>query len=104
MSDNKKTGFGRYGKGYYIALVLCAAAIGITSYVYYRNTEDALRDPEVLLPAMPAEAPAALRMVMMTGRTTTSLGMFRREKEREKTLTTGTWKRWSLRMMNTVIT
>ena len=26
------------GKGYYIALVLCAAAIGITSYVYYRNT------------------------------------------------------------------
>ena len=48
MSDNKKTGFGRYGKGYYIALVLCAAAIGITSYVYYRNTEDALRDPEVL--------------------------------------------------------
>jgi murein DD-endopeptidase MepM/ murein hydrolase activator NlpD len=48
MSDNKKTGFGRYGKGYYIALVLCAAAIGITSYVYYRNTEDTLRDPEVL--------------------------------------------------------
>ena len=33
MSDNKKgRSFG--GKGYYIALVLCAAAIGITSYVY----------------------------------------------------------------------
>ena len=30
MSNNK-------GKGYYIALVLCAAAIGITSYVYTRN-------------------------------------------------------------------
>ena len=31
------------GKGYYIALVLCAVAIGITGYLYYRNankTED----------------------------------------------------------------
>jgi murein DD-endopeptidase MepM/ murein hydrolase activator NlpD len=27
------------GKGYYIALILCAAAIGITSYVYYRNAD-----------------------------------------------------------------
>ena len=35
MSDNKHAGRG--GKGYYIALILCAAAIGITSYVYYRN-------------------------------------------------------------------
>ncbi len=36
MSDNKRTsGFG--GKGYYIALILCAAAIGITGYVYTRN-------------------------------------------------------------------
>ena len=26
------------GKGYYIALVLCATAIGITGYLYYRNT------------------------------------------------------------------
>ena len=36
MSDNKQTSRGN-GKGYYIALILCAAAIGITSYVYYRN-------------------------------------------------------------------
>ena len=28
------------GKGYYIALVLCAAAIGIAGFLYYRNTED----------------------------------------------------------------
>lgn len=48
--------------------------------------------------------PAALRMMMTTGRTMTSRGMFRRGKEREKTLTTGAWRRWSLRMMNTVIT
>ena len=27
------------GKGYYIALVLCAAAIGIAGFLYYRNTE-----------------------------------------------------------------
>ncbi len=36
MSNNKQTGSGA-GKGYYIALILCVAAIGITSYVYYRN-------------------------------------------------------------------
>jgi len=38
MSDNKRM---RDGKGYYIALVLCAAAIGITSYVFYRNADQA---------------------------------------------------------------
>ena len=27
------------GKGYYIALILCAVAIGITGYLYYRNAE-----------------------------------------------------------------
>ena len=28
------------GKGYYIALVLCAVAIGISGYLYYRNADD----------------------------------------------------------------
>ena len=28
------------GKGYYIALVLCAVAIGITGFLYYRNADD----------------------------------------------------------------
>lgn len=37
MSDNKNTGRGFNGKGYYIALILCAAAIGISGYLYYRN-------------------------------------------------------------------
>ena len=46
MSENKHTGRGWNGKGYYIALILCAAAIGITSYVYSRNAEMA---EEVLL-------------------------------------------------------
>ena len=36
MSDNKRSG-SFAGKGYYIALILCVAAIGITSYVYNRN-------------------------------------------------------------------
>ena len=36
MSENKGR---RSGKGYYIALILCAAAIGITSYVYTRNAD-----------------------------------------------------------------
>ena len=33
------------GKGYYIALILCAAAIGISGYVYYNSTADAEPDP-----------------------------------------------------------
>ena len=36
------------GKGYYIALVLCAVAIGLTGFLYYRNagdTNDTLKDP-----------------------------------------------------------
>ena len=39
MSDNKRTGRGFNGKGYYIALILCAAAIGISGYLYYQNTQ-----------------------------------------------------------------
>ncbi len=48
MSDNKRTGRGMFGKGYYIALILCAAAIGISGYLYYRNanqTKDVLQEP-----------------------------------------------------------
>ena len=37
MSDNKRTNGSINGRGYYIALVLCAAAIGITGYLYYQN-------------------------------------------------------------------
>ena len=41
MSDNKRNGGFLAGKGYYIALILCAAAIGITGYVYSRNASGA---------------------------------------------------------------
>ena len=45
MSDKKHFGRSFGGKGYYIALILCAAAIGITSYVFYANEN---QDVEVL--------------------------------------------------------
>ena len=40
MSKNKSGG-GMGAKGYYIALVLCAVAIGISGYFFYRNTNEA---------------------------------------------------------------
>ena len=40
MSNNKKSAGGMFGKGYYIALILCAAAIGITGYLYYQNANE----------------------------------------------------------------
>ena len=46
---SKKTSGGSFqGKGYYIALVLCAVAIAISGFLYYRNADKAepsLRDP-----------------------------------------------------------
>lgn len=41
---NFRHSFGR--KGYYIALVLCAAAIGISGYLYYRNA-NTVNDPQL---------------------------------------------------------
>ena len=38
MSNIKKGGI--YGKGFYIALILCATAIGISGYMYYRNANN----------------------------------------------------------------
>ena len=37
MSDNKHERRGLAGKGYYIALILCAAAIGISGYLYQKT-------------------------------------------------------------------
>ena len=42
--SNQKSNFS--AKGYYIALVLCAAAIGISGYLYYRGN-----DPQADVPA-----------------------------------------------------
>ena len=38
--SKKKFNFSVNGKGYYIALILCAAAIGISGYLYYRNSKE----------------------------------------------------------------
>ncbi len=47
MKSRKNTG-SFAGKGYYIALILCAVAIGISGYLYYRNAQNSdpqLQDP-----------------------------------------------------------
>ena len=54
MSDNKHTGRGFNGKGYYIALILCAAAIGISGYLYYQNTNE--KEPQVQTPTQNHQA------------------------------------------------
>ena len=41
MSDNKRRERSFGGKGYYIALILCAAAIGISGYLYQKNSPEA---------------------------------------------------------------
>ena len=61
MSNNKNTS-GVFGKGYYIALILCAAAIGITGFLYYRNAgeeETLLQDPAIHLAPEDAEQDVA---------------------------------------------
>ena len=47
--SNKK--FNLKGKGYYIALILCAAAIGISGYMYYRNSN---KEPDDFLSDIPS--------------------------------------------------
>ena len=44
MKSRKNTGKFA-GKGYYIALILCAVAIGISGYMYYRNANAQTQDP-----------------------------------------------------------
>ena len=48
--SNKKHDNGSFGtKGYYIALILCAAAIGISGYLYYQNANE--EDPQIQIPS-----------------------------------------------------
>ena len=58
MSNNKHRGIFA-GKGYYIALILCAVAIGITGYVYQRNTREpdpvSMLETEEAVPALQTE-------------------------------------------------
>ncbi len=53
--QNRKTGSSKFaGKGYYIALILCAAAIGISGYLYYRNENKP--DPNLQQPTLGVNA------------------------------------------------
>lgn len=56
MSDKKKNFLNKLaGKGYYIALALCAVAIGLSGYLYYRNANQAdpsLEDPNATVDVM----------------------------------------------------
>ena len=60
MSDNKHFGRGFAGKGYYIALILCAVAIGITGYLYYQNTKE--KEPQLQNPTASTAAPEAISL------------------------------------------
>ena len=56
--SNKKSNFST--KGYYIALVLCAAAIGVSGYLYYRNSDTKAADvPAAVTQAVEEKLPAA---------------------------------------------
>lgn len=57
MHENKGSGSFRSfvkEKGYYIALVLCVAAIGISGYLYYRNTKTPQKEQPSLSATLPA--------------------------------------------------
>ena len=48
--SNKTHAGGSFGtKGYYIALILCAAAIGISGYLYYQNANQ--EEPQIQAPS-----------------------------------------------------
>ena len=56
MSNSKQSIFGKFaGKGYYIALILCAVAIGVSGYLYYRNVNGdgpSLENPDATVDVM----------------------------------------------------
>ena len=54
--SNKKQNFS--AKGYYIALVLCAVAIGVSGYLYYRGSEAETAQTSVAA-TQQADVPAA---------------------------------------------
>ena len=65
MKSRKTSGGSFSGKGYYIALILCAVAIGISGYMYYRNAnqtdEPQLNNPgSVITPGDDIQAGATL--------------------------------------------
>ena len=74
MSDKKKTFTftGKFaGKGYYIALILCAVAIGVSGYLYYRNASDPNpADPNATVDALSPDLPGGSTTQPSTARPT----------------------------------
>ena len=63
MSNSKKTIFGTVaGKGYYIALILCAVAIGVSGYLYYQNANQDGPSTEVPNPTVDVMNPGTDRV------------------------------------------
>ena len=61
--SNKKNRFS--AKGYYIALVLCAAAVGVSGYLYYRGANETVQDvPAAVTEEAQAQVPAAVTRPM----------------------------------------
>ena len=60
MSDNKRTNGSINGRSYYIALVLCVLALGITGYLYYQSSTEQIQlqetvGPDILVGTMETE-------------------------------------------------
>ncbi len=55
MKSKKTTGNGFGTRGYYIALILCAVAIGISGYLYYRNANQ--DTPQLQTPTLDVMGP-----------------------------------------------
>ncbi len=76
MSENKHNSRNFGGKGYYIALILCALVIGITSYVYSQNTQEAeevlLRESDVIPVGTMAPAAEDIPVLATQGQTETT--------------------------------
>ena len=79
MSDKKKQFLNKIAdKGYYIALILCAAAIGISGYLYYRNANEEdpsldnpsvdVMNPEPTDPSSTAPTKPTQKQPLVTGR------------------------------------
>ena len=66
--SNKKNHYS--AKGYYIALVLCAAAIGVSGYLYYRNANKEASDvPAAVTQEAEEQVSAAVTNPGVTGET-----------------------------------
>ena len=97
MSDNKRTGRSFNGKGYYIALILCAAAIGISGYLYYQNTQNQQEDlllqeqtqEELLLGTLGTEALEAIATQPPVSQETMAAGQPSSEPVQNRGLKTG---------------